>query len=82
MNLAAITEEMFDFIEKETGVKKDDVLSVEENEKIRQKLLDELFEIEVDEVMSAGKDPVSNRGKMAADIVTFISYAPPEEAEE
>ena len=46
---------------------------------ISHKLLEELFEIEVDEVMASEGDPVSDRGKMAADIVTLISYSPPEE---
>lgn len=82
MRLSDITEDMFSFIEQETGVKKDAVLEVGNDEETRQKLLKELFEIEVDEVMEAGDGPVSKRGRLAADIVTLISYTPPEEAEE
>lgn len=55
---------------------------MEESEETRQRLLDALFEIEGDEAMEAGEDPVSERGNLAADIVALISYSPPEDPEE
>ncbi len=78
LQLDKITEEMFELVEKETGVTKEELLTVEENEDLRLKLLDILTWIEVDEIEAALDGPISKRGELVSDVITYICYKPPE----
>ena len=68
--IKTLDDGQFEFIKKEFGVEKDAVLSMSESE------IDDLYEkicdIEVHEAVAAGNDPVSERGEIAASIVTIL----------
>ena len=77
MNLEKITEEMFQFLKDTFNVEKDQIMDLENNEELRQKLLDELLWIEVDGFIDDDVDEETRKkGNLAADIITFISYKP------
>lgn len=67
---AALSKEQLDFIQSEFGHDVD-ALGVLEDDDI-DSLYDKLCDIEVEETMAAGDGELSDRGKMAADIVTVI----------
>ena len=67
---AALSKEQLDFIQSEVG-QDVDALGVLEDDDI-DSLYDKLCDIEVEETMAAGDGELSDRGKMAADIVTVI----------
>ena len=53
------TNELIRFAKEELDVSEEELRSTETNEPLRQKLLDELLDIEVDEISAAGAGPSS-----------------------
>ena len=81
--LSLLGPEHLGFIEKELGVSKDDIEGMSDDE--FSELYDQLADIEVDEVCTAGDDNVSERGNAAANIVTILGnelYRPDSEEQE
>lgn len=81
--LSLLGPEHLGFIEKELGVSKDDIEDMSDDE--FSELYDQLADIEVEEVCTAGDDDVSERGNTAADIVTILGnelYRPDSEEQE
>lgn len=66
-----LTKELEEFALKECNVTREELVSAEENEDVRQKLIDIFFDIEVEELTD---DSITERGYKAADIVTILCY--------
>lgn len=80
LHLEKLTAKMFRFIKKELGHDKAYVLSCEENEDVRQQLIDELVDIEIEGVNSDGT--VDARSRFAADILNLICFDQPHDDED
>ena len=70
-----LTDEMFDFIEKEFNISKDEIMANDSYE-FYDKLLEDSWSIEVWEVPDDADEPISERGRIAADIVTYMTAIP------
>lgn len=71
MHLELITEEMFQFIQQELGYDKEQVLRCETDDDFWSKLVNELFDIEIEGINS--DDTIEPRSQMAADIVDLLT---------
>ena len=70
-----LTDEMFDFIEKEFNISKDEILSNNSFD-FYHNLLYDILDIEVLEVPDDANERISERGRIAADIVTYMTARP------
>ncbi len=61
LELDKLTNEMFEFVERETGFTKSQLLSIEENDELRDEITDAVFDIEVEEIDDDGN--ISKRGE-------------------
>ena len=83
MHLDQLTDELIRFAKEELDVSEEELRSTETNEPLRQKLLDELLDIEGDEISAAGPDRLpAKRGQLAADLLTLLCYPAPEPEED
>ena len=70
-----LTEEMFNFIEKEFNISKDEILSNNSFD-FYHDLLYDIFDIEIEEIPDDANEPISERGRIATDIVTYMTAKP------
>ena len=70
-----LTDEMFDFIEKEFNISKDEIMANDSYE-FYDKLLEDSWSIEVWEVPDDENKCISERGRIAADIVDYMTAIP------
>lgn len=74
MELDKLTPELIEFAWNEIGVDEKTLRSTEENEELRQDILDKLEDIEVEEVMSVGDGPDTKRGKLVYTLINILCY--------
>jgi hypothetical protein len=65
------TQSQLDFIFKEFGLTETQLESADEA--VLDKLCDDIFDIEADEVIECGDKKLSDRGRMAVEIVDLMS---------
>ena len=82
MELEKITDEMYEFLKENYNVSKEQILNLENDEDLRQHLLDVLTWVECDGTEKDADEDTVKRGDLAADIITYISYKPPHDDEE
>lgn len=68
--VAVLSDVQFDFIEDELGFNKAAIQSMDDDS--ISDMYDNICDIEVEETISAGDNELSERGKIAAGIVTLI----------
>lgn len=77
MRIEYLNENALKFAFEEFGLTKDEILSLPDNEELRQDILDKLSEIEADEIQSVsddGEEP--DRLKAVSSLITAITYVP------
>ena len=67
-----LTDEMFDFIRTEFNITKDEVLT-NDTFAFYDKLVDDIFDIEIEEIPDDANEPISERGKIAINIINLIT---------
>lgn len=80
MRIEYLNENALKLAFEEFGLTKDDILSLPDNEELRQDMLDKLSEIEADEIQAVsddGEEP--DRLKAVSSLITAITYEPAEE---
>ena len=82
LELEKITDEMYEFLQENYNASKEQVLNLENDEDLRQYLLDVLTWVECDGIEEGADEETVRRGDLAADIITYISYKPPHDDEE
>ena len=68
--LNVLNPSQLEFIKEETGVDEEDIKKMTDDE--FAELYDQIADIEIEEVCSAGDEEISERGNIAADIVTAV----------
>ena len=81
LKLDLLTAEMIDFAQNELGVSEDDLRNIENNEELRQELLEKLLWIEVDEIEDSPEEKYSERGEIASGLLTLLCYPDPGDEE-
>ena len=80
MRIEYLNENALKLAFEEFGLTKDDILSLPDNEELRQDILDKLSEIEADEIQAAsddGEEP--DKLRAVSSLITAITYEPAEE---
>ena len=68
--LNVLNPSQLEFIKEETGLDEEDIKKMTDDE--FAELYDQIADIEIEEVCSAGDEEISERGNIAADIVTAV----------
>lgn len=69
--VSALKRRHFDFILKELGISKDDLMSFDDDE-LNEKVYEPMCEIEISEIPINDDDPETERCRLSSEIVTLL----------